>query len=49
VRGRNSDNTLIQEVLGWEPGIDLKTGLLTTYHWIKEQYEKRKRGEAVVQ
>jgi GDP-D-mannose 3', 5'-epimerase len=49
VRGRNSDNTLIQEVLGWEPGIDLKTGLQTTYHWIKEQYEKRKRGEAVVQ
>lgn len=49
VRGRNSDNTLIKEVLGWEPGIDLKTGLSTTYWWIKEQYEKRKRGETVVQ
>jgi nucleoside-diphosphate-sugar epimerase len=49
VRGRNSDNTLIKEVLGWEPGIDLKTGLKTTYWWIKEQYEKRKRGETVVQ
>jgi nucleoside-diphosphate-sugar epimerase len=49
VRGRNSDNTLIKQVLGWEPGIDLKTGLETTYWWIKEQYEKRKRGETVVQ
>ncbi|MFD0892807.1 NAD-dependent epimerase/dehydratase family protein [Luteolibacter ambystomatis] len=49
VRGRNSDNTLIKEVLGWEPGIDLKTGLEKTYWWIKEQHEKRKRGEAVVQ
>jgi nucleoside-diphosphate-sugar epimerase len=49
VRGRNSDNTLIKEVLGWEPEVDLRTGLERTYHWIKEQYEKRKRGEAVVQ
>lgn len=49
VRGRNSDNTLIKEVLGWEPGIDLATGLEKTYWWIKEQYEKRKRGETVVQ
>lgn len=44
VRGRNSDNTRIREVLGWEPEIDLKTGLTATYHWIAEQYEKRKRG-----
>ncbi len=49
VRGRNSDNTLIKEVLGWEPGIDLATGLEKTYWWIKEQHEKRKRGESVVQ
>lgn len=49
VRGRNSDNTLIQKVLGWEPEIDLKTGLEKTYFWIKEQYERRKRGESVVQ
>lgn len=49
VRGRNSDNTLIKQVLGWEPSIDLKTGLETTYWWIKEQYEKRKRGETVIQ
>lgn len=48
VRGRNSDNTLIQEVMGWEPEVDLRTGLAQTYHWIKEQYERRKRGELVV-
>jgi nucleoside-diphosphate-sugar epimerase len=49
VRGRNSDNTLIREKLGWEPEIDLKTGLHKTYWWIKDQYERRARGETVVQ
>lgn len=49
VRGRNSDNTEIKRVLGWEPGIDLRTGMETTYHWIKEQYDRRKKGESVVQ
>ena len=49
VRGRNSDNTLIQEKLGWEPEVDLVTGLEKTYHWINEQYGRRKLGEAVVQ
>jgi GDP-D-mannose 3', 5'-epimerase len=34
VRGRNSDNTLIREVLGWEPSIRLRTGLEKTYSWI---------------
>ncbi len=34
VRGRNSDNTLIQEVLGWEPSISLRSGLERTYAWI---------------
>jgi len=48
VRGRNSDNSLIREVLGWEPEIDLRTGLERTYWWIKEQQEKRKSGERVV-
>ncbi len=37
VRGRNSDNTLIQEVLGWAPGISLEDGLEKTYHWIYDQ------------
>jgi GDP-D-mannose 3',5'-epimerase len=34
VRGRNSDNTLILEKLGWEPSISLKDGLEKTYRWI---------------
>ena len=34
VRGRNSDNTLVQEVLGWQPSIALRDGLERTYRWI---------------
>jgi nucleoside-diphosphate-sugar epimerase len=37
VRGRNSDNTLIQERLGWEPGITLEEGLEKTYAWVYDQ------------
>jgi GDP-D-mannose 3', 5'-epimerase len=37
VRGRNSDNTRLREVLGWEPGIDLEQGLEPTYRWIERQ------------
>jgi nucleoside-diphosphate-sugar epimerase len=37
VRGRNSDNTLILEKLGWEPSIRLEDGLAKTYAWIYEQ------------
>ncbi len=37
VRGRNSDNTLIQQKLGWEPSISLKAGLEKTYAWIYDQ------------
>jgi GDP-D-mannose 3', 5'-epimerase len=40
VRGRNSDNTLIREYLGWEPSIPLKKGMKKTYEWIKEQMAK---------
>jgi GDP-D-mannose 3', 5'-epimerase len=35
VRGRNSDNTRLRDVLGWEPGIDLEEGLEPTYRWIE--------------
>ncbi|KAI6685005.1 hypothetical protein NL676_030918 [Syzygium grande] len=42
VRGRNSDNTLIKEKLGWAPTMRLKDGLRFTYFWIKEQIEKEK-------
>jgi nucleoside-diphosphate-sugar epimerase len=48
VNGRNSDNTLIQKHLGWEPGTSLRTGLEKTYRWIYDQYLARERGEAGV-
>lgn len=37
VRGRNSDNTLIKQYLGWAPSYPLKDGMKKTYDWIKEQ------------
>ncbi|MEZ4569739.1 MAG: NAD-dependent epimerase/dehydratase family protein [Thermomicrobiales bacterium] len=40
VRGRNSDNTLIRELLGWEPLTPLSEGLRTTYAWIEQELER---------
>jgi GDP-D-mannose 3', 5'-epimerase len=37
VNGRNSDNTLIQEKLGWAPSISLREGLAKTYAWIESE------------
>ncbi len=37
VRGRNSDNTRLREVLKWEPQISLEEGLKRTYNWIEQQ------------
>lgn len=37
VRGRNSDNTRIQQVLGWGPQITLREGLAPTYRWIESE------------
>jgi len=48
VNGRNSDNTLIQQYLNWEPDTPLRTGLEKTYRWIYDQYMARERGEANV-
>lgn len=42
VRGRNSDNTLIKQVLGWSPSITLKDGISRTYAWISKEIEKEK-------
>ncbi len=41
VRGRNSDNTLIKKLLGWEPSTPLKQGLEKTYRWVYEQMKDR--------
>lgn len=37
VRGRNSDNSRLRQVLGWEPQISLQEGLARTYPWIEKQ------------
>ncbi|MGC9197072.1 MAG: NAD-dependent epimerase/dehydratase family protein [Syntrophobacteraceae bacterium] len=39
VRGRNSDNRLIHEKLGWKPSQTLKEGMVKTYRWIAEQID----------
>lgn len=39
VRGRNSNNDLIREKLGWEPKYTLKEGMTKLYNWIKSQYD----------
>ncbi|MDU0338364.1 NAD-dependent epimerase/dehydratase family protein [Bosea rubneri] len=41
VRGRNSDNSRLREVLGWEPSILLKDGLKPTYRWIAEMLARK--------
>jgi nucleoside-diphosphate-sugar epimerase len=40
VRGRNSDNTRLKQVLGWEPTISLEVGLEITYKWIEGELRK---------
>lgn len=41
VRGRNSDNTRLRQVLGWEPEISLEEGLARTYAWIEAQVREK--------
>jgi GDP-D-mannose 3', 5'-epimerase len=41
VRGRNSDNTLVREVLNWAPSVRLTIGMETTYRWIYDQVKAR--------
>jgi GDP-D-mannose 3',5'-epimerase len=43
VRGRNSDNTRLRQVLGWEPQIPLEVGLEKTYKWIESELKKKGR------
>jgi GDP-D-mannose 3', 5'-epimerase len=44
VRGRNSDNTRLREVLKWEPTVSLEEGLAITYHWIAGELQKQSSG-----
>jgi len=44
VRGRNSDNTLINQLLGWAPSQPLRSGLEKTYSWIDAQVRSNSRG-----
>ena len=41
VRGRNSDNTMVRERLGWEPSVGLDSGLERTYRWIHDELAAR--------
>ncbi|MDX2180565.1 MAG: NAD-dependent epimerase/dehydratase family protein [Bryobacteraceae bacterium] len=41
VRGRNSDNNRLRQVLGWEPAISLEDGLTDTYRWIESQVRRK--------
>jgi GDP-D-mannose 3',5'-epimerase len=44
VRGRNSDNTLIKQVLGWAPSITLRDGMEKTFRWVYDQAKARADG-----
>jgi GDP-D-mannose 3', 5'-epimerase len=46
VRGRNSDNSRLRQVLGWEPGVSLQQGLAITYKWIESEIMKGKEALA---
>jgi nucleoside-diphosphate-sugar epimerase len=45
VRGRNSDNSRLRRVLGWEPQTPLRDGLTVTYRWIEDELRKSGRLE----
>ena len=45
VNGRNSDNTMILEKLGWEPSTKLRDGMETTYRWIEEEIASGSTGK----
>ncbi|HZU22184.1 MAG TPA: NAD-dependent epimerase/dehydratase family protein [Terriglobales bacterium] len=49
VRGRNSDNTLLKQVLGWAPEISLEQGLEITYRWIEQEVAAKLAAEGKLQ
>jgi nucleoside-diphosphate-sugar epimerase len=48
VRGRSSDNSMAERVLGWQPSTPLADGLAITYRWIEEQVRARVRSSSPV-
>ena len=48
VRGRNSDNSRLAQVLGWEPSIALEVGLEVTYRWIESELRMADRVRVVL-
>ncbi|MEM9658456.1 MAG: NAD-dependent epimerase/dehydratase family protein, partial [Planctomycetota bacterium] len=48
VAGRNSDNAMIKQMLGWEPDTTFRDGLAKTYAWIEQQYRDRKAGKRTI-
>jgi GDP-D-mannose 3', 5'-epimerase len=40
VRGRNSDNNMINRIYGWEPSVSLADGLAETYAWVHDQVKR---------
>ena len=44
VRGRNSDNSVLNDLLCWQPGISLRQGIKITYDWIAAEIQRRKTG-----
>ena len=48
VRGRNSDNTVIRQRLGWAPSIRLEDGMRRTYEWIRQEMTASERRTAFV-
>ncbi|MFN3193525.1 MAG: NAD-dependent epimerase/dehydratase family protein [Aureliella sp.] len=47
VNGRNSDNTFIQNQLGWAPATKLRDGMEKTFRWIEKEFIRQKSGEIV--
>jgi nucleoside-diphosphate-sugar epimerase len=48
VRGRNSNNTRLRKVLGWEPSVPLERGLASTFEWIADQVRSKGTVSAMV-
>jgi nucleoside-diphosphate-sugar epimerase len=46
VRGRNSDNTLIRQVMNWAPSVRLEDGMEKTYRWIRDEIDAGARSKA---